>query len=183
MKKRKYIPNNLPVNEQIPYPAFTVIGSDGTNYGVLSYDQAMIIAYDTDVDVVLVNPDQSHPVAKLIDFGKYQYEIEKKERKQRSKQHAGEVKEIKLSYRIDEHDFLTKLERAKQFLDEGLKVKLFLPLFGRENIFTEKAFALVERFKNELSAIYESEPQKIGNRIIAILRRPTSKPGVSDAQT
>ncbi len=120
---------------------------------------------------MLVNPNPQHPVAKLIDYGKYQYELEKQERKQRAHQHAGEVKEIKLTYKIDEHDFQTKVERARKFLDDGMKVKVFLPLFGRENIFADRALEQVERFRLSIEAEYESKPQKLGNRFITIMRR------------
>jgi translation initiation factor IF-3 len=148
-----------------------VIGPDGVNYGKISFDQAMVIAYDLGVDVVLVNPNPANAVAKLMDFGKYQYEQEKKERKQRAHQHAGEVKEIKLTYKIDEHDFQTKVERAKKFLDDGMKVKIFLPLFGRENIFADRAIEQIERFRVAVTAEYESKPAKLGNRFITIIRR------------
>lgn len=131
----------------------------------------MILAYDASLDVVLVNPNVEIPVAKLMDYGKYQYELEKKERKQKAHQHAGQVKEIKLTYKIDEHDFQTKVDRAKKFLDEGMKVKVFLPLFGRENIFADKALERIECFRTTIRAEYESRPQKLGNRYISIMRR------------
>lgn len=131
----------------------------------------MVIAYDAGLDIVLVNPNPPRPVAKLMDYGKYQYELEKKERKQRAHQHAGEVKEIKLTYKIDEHDFQTKIDRARKFLDEGMKVKIFLPLYGRENIFADRAIEQIERFRVAIDATYESRPQKLGNRFITIVRR------------
>lgn len=148
-----------------------LIGAESLNYGLVSYDQAMVIAYDAGLDVVLVNPNGNPPVAKLLDYGKYQYELEKQERKQKAHQHAGEVKEIKLTYKIDEHDFQTKIERARKFLDEGMKIKVFLPLYGRENIFADKALERIDRFRTEIAAEYESKPQKLGNRYITILRR------------
>lgn len=148
-----------------------LIGPDSLNYGVVSYDQAMVLAYDAGLDIVLVNPNANPPVARLLDYGKYQYELEKQERKQRAHQHAGEVKEVKLTYKIDEHDFQTKVERAKKFLDEGIKVKVFLPLHGRENIFADKALERIDRFRTEIQAEYEAKPQKLGNRYITILRR------------
>ncbi len=112
----------------------------------------MVLAFDAGLDIVLVSPNSNPPVARMMDFDKYQYELEKKERKQRARQHAGEVKEIKLTYKIDEHDFQTKIERARKFLDEGLKVKVFLPLFGRENIFADRAIQQIERFRQAIEA-------------------------------
>lgn len=148
-----------------------LIGNDNVNYGKVSYDQAMYLAYDAGLDLVVVNPNAPVPVAKILDYGKYLYEQEKKERKQRAHQHAGEVKEVKLTYKIDEHDFMTKVERARKFLDDGMKVKIFLPLYGRENIFAERALETIERFRTEVQADYESKPQKLGNRFITIMRR------------
>ncbi len=148
-----------------------VINSEGDNFGQISYDQAMVLAYDAGLDLVMVNPNAALPVAKLMDYGKYVYELEKKERKQKAHQHAGEVKEIKLTYKIDENDFQTKVSRANKFLDEGMKVKVFLPLFGRENIFADRALEQIERFRTLVSAEYESRPAKMGNRFITIMRR------------
>lgn len=159
------------VNEQINLPRFMLIGNQGEKYGEVSYDQAMVLAYDSGLDVVLVGPNPERPVAKLLDYGKYQYELEKQERKQKAHQHAGEVKEIKLSYKIDEHDFQTKVERAKKFLADGIKVKIFMPLFGRENIFADRALETIERFRTAIEAQYESKPQKLGNRFITIMRK------------
>lgn len=148
-----------------------VIGPGGNNYGLIGFDQAMVLAFDEGLDLVLVSPTAAKPVAKLIDYGKFVYEQEKLLRKQKARQHAGEVKEVKLSYKIDEHDFQTKVERARKFLDEGLKVKVFLPLHGRENIFAARALEQIERFRQLIDAIYESQPQKMGNRFITIMRR------------
>ncbi len=131
----------------------------------------MTLAYDAGLDVVMVNPNATTPVGKLLDYGKYQYELEKQERKQKAHQHAGEVKEVKLTYKIDDHDFQTKVDRARKFLDEGLKVKVFLPLHGRENIFADRALEQIERFRVAITAEYESKPQKLGNRFITIVRR------------
>lgn len=148
-----------------------LIGPDGEKYGVLGFDQAMVIAYDAGLDIILVSPNAPTPVARMLDYGKYQYELEKQERKQRAHQHAGEVKEVKLTYKIDEHDFQTKVDRARKFLDDGMKVKVFLPLYGRENIFAERAIEQIERFRLAIEAEYESRPQKLGNRFITIMRR------------
>ncbi len=147
------------------------MGHDGANYGVISFDQAMVLAYDADMDLVVVSPNAQPPVAKIMDYGKHIYEIEKKERKQKAHQKAGEVKEIKLTYKIDEHDFQTKIERARKFLAEGMKVKVFLPLYGRENIFADRALEQIDRFRTAIEAQYESKPQKMGNRFITIMRR------------
>lgn len=159
------------MNDQIRLAQFILIDQDGTNYGIVSFDQALVLAYDAGLDVVLVNPHAKQPVAKLMDYGKYLYDLEKKERKQKARQHAGEVKEIKLSYKIDQHDFQTKIERARKFLDEGMKVKVFLPLFGRENIFADKAIERIEQFRQLTETQYETKPQRLGNRFITILRR------------
>lgn len=148
-----------------------LIGPDGSNYGLVSYDQAMLLAAEAGLDLVLMSTSGPKPVAKILDYGKYLYEQEKQQRKQKAHQHAGEVKEVKLTYKIDEHDLQTRVNRARRFLDQGMKVKVFLPLYGRENIFADRALAQIERFRVAIEADYEQQPQKMGNRFITIMRR------------
>jgi translation initiation factor IF-3 len=117
----------------------------------------------------LSSPGTVPPVVRILDIGKYQYEEEKRARKQRVQNRGGEMKEVKLSYKIDEHDFQTKLRRAQQFLAKGDRVKVYIQLRGRENIFAEQAKDNVVRFATELGSAIESM-SKQGNRITAILK-------------
>lgn len=129
------------------------------------------MAYQTELDLIEINGQASPPICKLIDFGKYKYELEKKERKLRAKGKGPEVKEIRLSFKIEEHDLQIKINRAKEFLAEGNKIKLVLPLIGRENIFKDKAIEIINKFKDEVGADFEEPPKKLGHRFFTLLKQ------------
>lgn len=107
----------------------------------------------------------------MIDYGKYRYEIEKKKREAKAKSKGPELKEVRLTRKIDSHDLATKARRAKQWLEDGDKVRVYLQLMGREFIFAEQAKAVIEEFRIQADGAYETEPKLFGNRIIAILRQ------------
>lgn len=133
------------------------------------------MAYQAGLDLVEINPHTSPPICKLIDFGKYKYELEKEERKRRAKTKGPQVKEIRISLKIEKHDFQIKLKRAREFLEKGDKIKLVLPLLGRENIFRDKAIEMINKFKIELGVEFEEPPKKLGNRFIGLLVNPASR--------
>lgn len=138
---------------------------------MVSIDQAHVLAFDAELDLVELNPNLNPPIVKLIDYGKYRYELEKKKRDAKTKTKAPELKEVRLSRKIDSHDLNTKARRAKQWIEEGDKVRVYLQLMGREMIFAEQAKSIVEQFRDIAGGTYESEPKLLGNRIIAILRK------------
>lgn len=105
-----------------------------------------------------------------MDFGKYRYELEKKRREAKTKSKGPELKEIRLTRKIDSHDLETKARRAHEWLGDGDKVRVYLQLMGREFIFAEQAQAVIHRFAELAGGTYEQEPKLLGNRIIAILR-------------
>ncbi|OIP06715.1 translation initiation factor IF-3 [Candidatus Berkelbacteria bacterium CG2_30_43_20] len=150
-----------------------VIDQDGQSLGVLSRDQALYLAYDSGVDLVEVSGKAVPPVTKLIDSGKYQYEIQKREAKQQAHQKTGELKEIRLGLKIDNHDFDTKAKKSQSFLDDGNKVRVTVVLRGRENIFPERGYAMIVRFVEKVGARIDQEPNKMGNRISATLVKQT----------
>ncbi len=131
----------------------------------------MFLAYEKELDLVLVNPNSKPPIAKLMDYDKELYQQEKAKRKQRAKQRNTELKEIKLSIKIDKHDFDTKARKAKKFLDKGHKVKVLLMLRGRENLFNDKVSEMIENFKKEIIAEYEQPIKRDKNRYTAIFIR------------
>lgn len=147
-----------------------MVGDQGKSLGIVSRDQALFLAYQYGLDIVELSPGATPPVYKLIDYDKYRYQLEKQAKlaKQRSK--ASELKEIKLSYKIDEHDFNFKAKRAKEFLADGDKIKAFIRLVGRENIFSERARDVMHRFRDAVEGEYESQPNLMGNRLIAIIK-------------
>lgn len=131
----------------------------------------MFLAYEKDLDLVLVNPNSSPPITKLMDYDKELYQQEKIKRKQRAKQHTLDLKEIKLSIKIDKHDLETKAKRARKFLKKGHKVRILIILRGRENLFKDKVDNLIEKFRLLVEADYEQKIKRDKNRFNAILTK------------
>ena len=139
---------------------------------MVSTSKALRMAHDKDLDLILVSPNQEPPVAKILDYGKYKYEIEKRAKEARKKQKTVEVKEIKIRYKIDTHDYQVRIKNIKKFLAEGNKVKIVVMLRGREMQHSELAFSLAERFLEDLKdekMTIERKPSAEGRNIITIL--------------
>ena len=135
----------------------------------MSLYEALRVAEDQDLDLVEVGPGARPPVARVLDYGKYIYEQERKQSQQ--KKTSTDVKEIRLSVNIDDHDWKVRVERAKKFLDQSGKVKLDMKLAGREMLFQERAIDRLNDFRRQLGAEYEQYPQKLGRRYIAVLKK------------
>lgn len=133
------------VNEEIRASEARIIGPEG-QLGIMSVSEALRIAEDLGLDLVEVSPDANPPVCKIMDYGKYHFEKEKKEKEQRRKKSTVEIKEIQLRCRIDTHDFNTKLKHCTEFLQKGNKVKVAVRFYGREMAHTEIGAELLERF-------------------------------------
>lgn len=146
-----------------------VISSDGQSLGVMRKWDALDLAKEESLDLVEIGPTASPPVCKIVDFGKYQYEQEKS--KQKSKSKSGELKEIRLGVNTDEHDFMTRVEQARKFLEKGCKIRLTVKMQGRQNIYSALALEQIEKFKNILELEFEVSPQRFGPRYSAILIR------------
>jgi len=134
------------VNGKIRAREVRVIGPDGQQLGVLPLGDAIRKAQTLGVDLVEIAPNAVPPVCRLVDFGKYKYEISKKEKDSKKHQHANKVKEVQLSATIDPHDFKTKLMHAVDFLCDDMKVKVSLRFRGREMAHTEFGFQVMKRF-------------------------------------
>ncbi len=158
------------INSEIDAPTVRLIDTDGTSLGEVSRDQALFIAFQKEIDLVEISPKANPPVAKLIEYGKYQYEQQKKLAKQKSHQKGGETKEVRLSLKIEEHDFATKAKKANAFLKEGNKVRATVVLKGRENIFPDRAFDIIKRFCDLVDGKIETEPVKMGNRVSSLIK-------------
>lgn len=120
------------INEDIRAKEIRVIGADGEQLGIMSSDTALKMAYDNGLDLVMMAAQATPPVCRIMDYGKYRFEKEKREKEARKKQQVVELKEIQLSCRIDTHDFETKVKHAHRFLKEGNKVRVVLRFKGRE---------------------------------------------------
>lgn len=163
------------VNDQIRAPLVHLIDENGNSLGTVSTDQALVLAYEKNLDVVEVSPNANPPVARLVDYGKYIYEQQKKQRKAKSHQKESKLKEIKLSFKIEEHDFKTKVKHALDFFAQGHKVRLFMTLRGREKAYTQDAVAKLFSFAQTANAKFENRPAQLGNTISGILIKNHAK--------
>lgn len=161
------------MNERIRVPEVRVIDENGENLGVLATDKAIAIAKERRLDLVEVAPQASPPVCKIVDFGKYYYQQEKRERKQ---QHRSKLKEIKLTIKIGEHDFQTKLNRVREFLSNGDMVRISIFFRGREIIHATKGHELLRRVEEEVKDIARVEGQPMAKgKILQMMVVPSQQ--------
>jgi translation initiation factor IF-3 len=140
-------------NEGIRVPEIRLIGEDGSQVGVVQTREGLRLAQEAGLDLVEVAPEAVPPVCRIMDVGKYLYSLSKKEKETRKKQKTIAVKEIKISPKIEEHDYQTKLRSARAFLERGDKVKLTLFFRGREITHAEIGKQLIERFLEDISDV------------------------------
>ena len=138
------------INEEIKFNEIRVIGPDGNMLGVMSPSEAMKIADENELDLVLIAPTANPPVCKVMDYGKYKFEEMKKEKEAKKKQKVIEVKEIRISPNIDQHDFDFKVKNTVTFLKAGNKVKITLRFKGREASYSELGEKVLLKFKDAL---------------------------------
>ncbi len=148
-----------------------LIDQEGQNRGVLSFFDAMQAAEEAGLDLVEIAPNSAPPVCKLLDYGRFRFNEQKKQNEARKKQKTVEVKEIKLRPGIDKHDYEVKMKAVQRFFEEGDKVKVTLRFRGREMAHQDLGLRLLERVKSETQEIakVESEPQLEGRQMIMIL--------------
>ncbi|TLS39409.1 translation initiation factor IF-3 [Pseudalkalibacillus caeni] len=165
------------VNEGIRAREVRLIGQDGSQIGVKSKNEALDMARNANLDLVMVAPNAKPPVCRIMDYGKYRYEQQKKEKEARKKQKIINVKEVRLSPNIEEHDFNTKLRNAKKFLEKGDKVKASIRFRGRMITHSEIGKKVLERLAEECKDIasVESKPKMEGRSMFLILAPNTEK--------
>ena len=149
-----------------------LIDQNGENHGIIETSKALKMAYDADLDLVLISPNQEPPVAKILNYGKYKYEQEKKAKEAKKKQHTVEVKEIKIRYKIDTHDYQVRIKSIQKFISQGNKVKIVIMLRGREMQHSNLAFDLASRFMEDLKdspLVFEKKPQLEGRNVTLYL--------------
>lgn len=135
----------------------------------MSRDDAIALSREKGLDIVEINPTVRPPICKIMDFGKFKYENSKKLKENKAKQKEVELKEIRLTAKIGDHDIEYKAKKAKEFLDHGDKVKVSMRLRGRENAFVDNAFAVFGKFAEMAGVTYEKTPFKAGNQITAMV--------------
>ena len=164
------------VNERIRAKEVRLIDDNGTNHGLVATSKALEMAREKDLDLVVVSPNQSPPVAKIMDWGKYKYETEKRAKEARKKQHTIDIKEVKMRYKIDTHDYEVRLKSAKKFIASGNKVKVVVMLRGREMQHNKLALDLANKFLSDFeegSYILEKAPMLEGRNVVTILAPAT----------
>ncbi|MCL1467711.1 MULTISPECIES: translation initiation factor IF-3 [Argonema] len=170
IEKRR--PSNLPqINERIRFPKIRVIDTDGAQLGIMTPQDALSLAVEKELDLVLVSDKADPPVCRIMDYGKFKFEKEKKEREARKKQHTADVKEVKMRYKIEEHDYNVRIAHAKRFIQEGDKVKATVMFRGREIQHSDLAEELLNRMANDLQEVAEVQqaPKKEGRNMMMLL--------------
>jgi len=159
------------VNEEIREREVRLIDSDGTQLGIMPTKKALEIAEEKQLDLVLIAPQAKPPVCKIMDYGKFIYEQQKKEKEAKKKQKTITVKEIRITPNIDEHDLNVKAKNAEKFLKDGDKVKVTVKFRGREAEHSHLGEDVLKRFAEKLSevGVIEKQPKLEGKNMIMIL--------------
>jgi translation initiation factor IF-3 len=159
------------INERIRFPKIRVVDSDGTQLGIITPREAITIAEERELDLVLVSDKADPPVCRIMDYGKYKFEQEKRAREAKKKQHAAEVKEVKMRYKIEEHDYRVRINQAERFLKSGDKVKATITFRGREIQHVDLAQTLLEKMATDLGEVAEIQqaPKKEGRNMMMLL--------------
>ena len=168
--------NDRPVNDEIRGSKFRVISDDGEQLGILSRGEAFRIAEEKNLDLVCVSPNADPPVCKILDYGKFRYDQQKKEKEARKRQSTTQVKEIRLSTFIEEHDIQVKAHTASKFLKNGDKVKVTLRFRGRERDYKSRGFEVMEQFAEVVSDVADIEKKpKFEGRSLTMFLSPKGK--------
>lgn len=157
------------INEQIRDKEVRLVGENGEQLGIMAGKDALIMAKEAELDLVKIAPTAKPPVCKIIDYGKYRYELARKEKEAKKKQKVIEVKEVRLSPNIDDNDLNTKMGAARKFIEKGNKVKLTLRFRGREMAHMSKSKYIIDDFAEKLSDIaVVDKPAKVEGRSIVV---------------
>jgi translation initiation factor IF-3 len=164
-------PSGPRMNEDIRVPEVRLIDQNGQNVGVVATSAAIARAVEAGLDLVEIAPDSSPPVAKILDYGKFKYQEQKKAAEARKRQKVVEIKEIKMRPSIDDHDYDVKMRSMKRFFDDGDKVKVTLRFRGRELSHQELGWQVLQRVKSDTEPVakVEAEPRMEGRQMVMVL--------------
>ncbi|WP_337998091.1 translation initiation factor IF-3 [Oleispirillum naphthae] len=159
------------VNEEITAQSIRLIDAEGEQVGVVSRDEALNRAFAAGLDLVEISPNAEPPVCKILDYGKFKYEIQKKRAEAKKKQKVIEIKEIKVRPNIDDNDYNIKMRSVRRFLEEGDKVKVTLRFRGRELAHQELGVKVLDRIRDEVAdlAKVEQYPRMEGRQMIMVI--------------
>ena len=163
--------SELMINEQIRDKKIRLIGENGEQLGIMSAKEAFKMAKEAELDLVKIAPTAKPPVCKIIDYGKYRYELARKEKEAKKKQKTVEIKEVRLSPNIEANDLNTKVNMAKKFIAKGDKVKVTLRFRGREMAHMQSSKHILDEFAQSLSdiAVVEKAPKVEGRSMTMFL--------------
>ncbi|MDM7993673.1 MAG: translation initiation factor IF-3 [Candidatus Fermentibacter sp.] len=164
------------MNGEIRYPRVRLIDAEGRHSGIVELVQALDMAAQASLDLVEISPGAEPPVCRIMDYGKFRYQLNRKERDARKKQQSGGLKEIKLRPNTDQHDYDFKVKHAREFLDDHHKVKVTVMFRGRQLVYKDQGFELLQKFATDLAdvASVEREPLLEGKQVTLLLA-PTRK--------
>jgi translation initiation factor IF-3 len=164
-------PTGPRINERIKVPKVRLIGPDGDNHGIVDIDTALQVAKQVGLDLVEISPNAEPPVCKVLDFGKYKYEAQKKANTAKKKQKTQDIKEIKMRPGIDVHDYQTKMKAMNKFLDAGDKVKVTLRFRGREMAHQDLGMEVLKRVQADVAGIakVETHPRLEGRQMTMVV--------------
>ena len=165
----------IEINEAIRDREVRLIGADGSQLGVMSGREALRLAQEQDLDLVKIAPQAQPPVCKILDYGKYRFEQQKREKEAKKNQKVIEIKEIRLSLNIDTNDFNTKVNQAEKFLKAGHKIKVSIRFRGREMAHTNLGLEVEKRFADALPGAQVDKEPKLEGRSMQMFMSP--KPG------
>ena len=158
------------INEQIRCKEVRVIGEEGQQLGVMALRDALNMAKDAGVDLVMVSPSANPPVCRIVDYGKFKYEQLRREKEAKKKQKVIEIKEVRLSPNIDENDLNTKMNNARKFLEKGNKVKVTLRFRGREMAHMQQSKHILDDFAEKMKDVAVIEkPAKLEGRSLSMV--------------
>ena len=163
--------SELMINEQIRDKEVRLIGEDGEQLGIMSSREALQLAREADLDLVKIAPTAKPPVCKIIDYGKYRYELARKEKEAKKKQKTIEIKEVRLSPNIDDNDLNTKVNAARKFIQKGDKVKVTLRFRGREMAHVQSSKQILDVFAERMAdiAVVDKAPKMEGRSMTMFL--------------
>ena len=158
------------INEEIEFSKVQVVNSEGQKIGLMPTEKAIELAEEEGLDLVLVSPNPSNPVCKILDYSKYKFEMNKKAKESKKKQKTIEVKEVRISPNIDKHDLEVKAKNASKFIDAGNKVKVTMRFRGRELNFIDQGKEIMNNFRDLIiDAQVEKEAKMEGKNLIMFL--------------
>lgn len=173
LNKERDISKYTRLNEQIRANELRVIGADGSQMGVMSKSEALQLAKQSELDLVEISPNANPPVAKIVDWGKFNYQKTKQKQKNKKAAKAQDLKQMRMGLKIDTHDLEVKLRKVEKFLEDGHKVKFTLVFRGRELAHKNLGFLLAEKIidKFDDKIAVDQSPQMNGKQITFVIRR------------